>query len=146
MGPLLGHIAAALLGAARAREKARHWPLMLLALVLALLSVVFLSGAAFFALAAPLGPAAAAAVVAIALLLLAVIIMLGALATHRHRPASPVADPELVNAVLKQLAQRTGAPGNLPVMAIGSLLLGLAIGYSPTLRDYLKSFMEQAGD
>jgi uncharacterized membrane protein YhaH (DUF805 family) len=146
MGPLLGQIVIAILGAARPRRKMRHWPLVLFALLFALLSVVFLCGAAFFALVPSLGPAAAAAVVAVALLLLAAIMMLCAVLAKRRHPAAPSADPALLNTVLQQFLEKSDQSDKLPIFTIIALLLGLAVSYSPTLREFLRSMTEESSD
>jgi hypothetical protein len=142
MRTLFGQIAVALLGGAR--QRAQSWPLILLAVVFALVSFVFLAGAAFFALLPSLGPAASAALVAIALLLLAAIVMLAALLVRRRRPAAP--DPALLATLLQQLGAGAVQSGRLPNLAVLAIILGIAVSYSPTLRGLLRSLTEEAND
>jgi hypothetical protein len=144
MGPLLGHVLIAFLGAAqqRPRRAMRCWPLWAAALLLCLLAVGFLAVAGFFALTDRVGPPAAAALVAACMLLLALLLGLTALALRRRPPPPP--NPALA-ALLQQLGDKAGAQmqGMAPLLVLGAGLLGVAVGYSPTLRQFLRSLIEE---
>jgi len=119
MNGLLSHVVGAVLGAMRPRQVLPTLPMLALAGLLAVMSVVFFAVAGFYALAPSIGPAAAAAVVAVILLLLAILLALGALLTHRK----PQFDPALLNAIVAQLEE-----SGLPIWAVVGLA-GVALGF-----------------
>jgi hypothetical protein len=113
------------------------------ALALALFGLGFLATAIDLALAAKVGAPAAAFIVAGALLALAAVLLLVVLLrrqaalTRQPAPAYALAD------LLLRLGQSASAglpPPNLAMVAAAALA-GVAVGYSPGLRKWLKSLI-----
>jgi len=142
---LLGQFLLLLLGAQSAPRPAALSAALLWgsALVLALFGLGFLVIAVDLALAAKVGAPAAAFIVAGVLLALAAVLLLVALLRRQAALARQSAPAEALADLLLRLG--TSAGGGLPqpniALVAAAALAGVAVGYSPGLRKWLKSLI-----
>jgi len=151
----LEEIASAAFGLWRRREKPRLQSLGLHVVAggLAVLGGLYLSFAAYLAMAEQTSPPVAAALTAALLLLLAVVIVLVAHVVARRRRRAPDADAAELAEALVRLGDLFGHKIEHPgtALAVTALLTGVIAGVSPAARKFLLNlighiFKEMSGE